>query len=73
MQHNDPGKGPQYRSQFECANFVKVHNGGFVGIWDAGGSKPFVCFDGHKPDEWQTPVNLEFSGKPFDITDVRKG
>jgi hypothetical protein len=30
-----------------------------------------VCFDGTKPDEWKSPVNLSFTGKPFHITDVQ--
>lgn len=70
-EHNDPAILAN-RSEFECQNFVKVHNGGFVGIYDDGGAKPWVCFNGTKPDEWETPVNLSFAGKPFDITDVQK-
>ena len=60
-QHHDPAEGPQFQSQYECANFVKIHNGAFVPIYDAGGSKPFVCFDGHKPNVWQTPTNVSFA------------
>jgi branched-chain amino acid transport system substrate-binding protein len=72
VQHNDPSKGVQYRSPFECANFVRIKNGRFVGIWDDGGTKPFVCANGRKPEERQTPVNVSFDGKPFEITDVLK-
>jgi branched-chain amino acid transport system substrate-binding protein len=63
-QHHDPATGVQYRSQFECANFVKITNGAFVPAYDGDGSKPWVCFDGHKPDVWQAPVNLSFAGTP---------
>ena len=58
------------RSEFECGNFVRVHDGKFVPIWDEGGEKPWVCFDGTKPDEWQQPVNVSFVGEPFDLADV---
>jgi len=61
-QHHDPADGMQYRSQYECANFVRVHNGAFEPVYDAGGSKPWVCFDGHQPDKWQAPVNKSFAG-----------
>jgi ABC-type branched-subunit amino acid transport system substrate-binding protein len=71
-QHNDPGAHPEDRSQFECANYVRIHNGKFVGVFDDGGAKPWVCFDGSKPNEWQTPVNVSFAGKPFDVADVQK-
>jgi hypothetical protein len=70
-EHNDPAL-PASRSEFECQNFVKIHNGRFVGIYDDGGAKPWLCFDGTKPDEWEAPVNLSFAGKPFSIADVRK-
>jgi len=63
-QHHDPATGVQYQSQFECANFVKIHNGAFVPVYDGVGSKPWVCFDGHKPDVWQPPVNVSFAGTP---------
>jgi branched-chain amino acid transport system substrate-binding protein len=62
-QHHDPADGVQYRSQFECANFVKIVKGAFVPIYDGGGTKPWVCFDGHKPDVWAEPVNLSFADK----------
>ena len=64
--NHDPGK-----QQFECANFVKIENGKFVPIWDDGGKKPWVCFNGLKPTVWQTPVNVSFDGAPFNITDVQ--
>jgi len=66
-QHGDPST---VRSEFECGNFVRVHDGKFVPIWDEGGEKPWVCFDGTKPDEWQQPVNVSFVGEPFDLADV---
>ncbi|HVX17174.1 MAG TPA: ABC transporter substrate-binding protein [Acidimicrobiales bacterium] len=64
-QHGDP-KVATNRGPFECANFVKVGpNGKFVGVWDDNG-KPWVCFDGQKPDVWQTPVHVTFAtNKPF--------
>jgi ABC-type branched-subunit amino acid transport system substrate-binding protein len=71
-EHNDPGASPANLSPFECFNFVRIHNGGFVGIYDGGGAKPWLCFNGRKPDVWQTPANLSFAGKPFAITDVQK-
>jgi branched-chain amino acid transport system substrate-binding protein len=73
FQHNDPNKSVDNRSQFECANYVKIENGKFVGIYDDNGKKPYVCFNGKQPDTWQTPVNVSFAGaKPFNITDVQK-
>ena len=50
---------------------MSIHNGAFVGIYDDGGAKPWVCFNGQQPDEWETPVNLSFAGAPFKITDVQ--
>jgi ABC-type branched-subunit amino acid transport system substrate-binding protein len=69
-QHRNPADGVQFRSQFECANFVRVRAGKFVSIYDGGGEKPWVCFDGHQPDTWQEPVNLSFAGAPFDFADA---
>jgi ABC-type branched-subunit amino acid transport system substrate-binding protein len=71
-QHNDPGTHPEDRSQFECANYVEIHNGKFEPLFDAGGAKPWVCFDGTKRNVWQQPVHVSFAGKPFDIADVQK-
>ena len=68
-QHTDPAQGDQYRSAFECGNFLKVDNGKFVPYLAKPG-KPWICFDGHKLDTWQTPVNVSFEGKPFSITEV---
>jgi branched-chain amino acid transport system substrate-binding protein len=62
-QHTDPAKGVQYQSKYECANFVQIKSGKFVPIYDGGGAKPWVCFDGHKPDVWAEPVNTSFTGK----------
>jgi len=67
-EHNDPSTNVASHSQFECQNFVRIHNGAFVGVYDGGGAKPWLCFNGKKPDEWQTPVNSSFTGKPFHIT-----
>lgn len=58
-------------SQFECANFVRIHDGKFVPIYDEGGSKPWVCFDGRRPNVWQKPAHVSFGNKPFKITDVQ--
>jgi hypothetical protein len=69
-QHTDPGQGDQYRSDFECANFVKIDNGKFVPFLAKPG-KPWVCFDGHKLDQWQTPVNVSFEGKPFTFAEAK--
>jgi branched-chain amino acid transport system substrate-binding protein len=63
-QHHDPADGVQYQSQFECANFVKIEKGAFVPVYDDGGAKPWVCFDGQKPDVWAEPVNVSFAGTP---------
>ena len=71
-QHNDPASGVANVSQFECENFVRIHDGTFVGIYDAGGAKPWVCFNGQQPDQWQTPVNVSFAGEPFNITTLLK-
>lgn len=70
VQHNDPSKGPQYRAQFECSNYVRIENGEFKGIYDDGGKKPWVCFDGRHPDTWHEPINLSFEGEPFSWSDV---
>ncbi len=72
FQHADPSTSVANRSQFECGNFVKIHNGTFEGIYDDGGAKPWVCFNGKQPDEWETPANVSFDGPPFKITDVVK-
>jgi hypothetical protein len=68
-QHTDPAQGDQFRSGFECADFLKIQNGKFVPFL-AEPSKPWNCFDGHKLDTWQTPVNVSFEGKPFGITEA---
>ena len=43
---------------------MKIKNGAFVPVYDDGGAKPWVCFDGHKPDVWAAPVNVSFAGTP---------
>ena len=63
-QHTDPAQGDQYRSDFECGNFLKIHDGKFVPFLAKPG-KPWVCFDGHKLDTWQTPINVSFGDTPF--------
>ena len=70
-EHADPSENVATHSQFECQNFVRIHNGEFVGVYDGGGAKPWLCFDGTKPDEWQEPVNVSFAGKPFTMADVQ--
>ncbi len=72
-QHHDPAEGVQYQSQFECANFVRIHNGEFVPIFDDGGTKPWVCFDGHQANVWQEPVNLSFAGKVSTFAAAKAG
>ena len=72
IQHHDPADGVRYQSQFECANFVKVHDGKFVPIFDDGGAKPWVCLDAHKPTVWSEPVNLSFAGTVPSTFDAAK-
>ena len=71
--HNDPSVGVANASPFECQNFVRIHNGAFVGIYDDGGAKPWLCFNGKKPDEWETPVNVSFDSKPFNLAVAPSG
>jgi ABC-type branched-subunit amino acid transport system substrate-binding protein len=67
-QHNDPGKNAAFLSDFECANFVQIKGTKFVPYLAEPG-KPWVCFDGHELDTWQTPVNVSFdTDEPFTIT-----
>jgi branched-chain amino acid transport system substrate-binding protein len=68
-QHADPAKGDQYRTEFECLNFVKVENGKFVPYLAEPG-KPWNCWNGHKLDEWQAPVHASFEGEPFTLADL---
>jgi hypothetical protein len=49
---------------------VKIENGEFKGVYDDGGTKPWVCCDGRHPDTWHEPVNLSFEGEPFSWSDV---
>jgi branched-chain amino acid transport system substrate-binding protein len=64
-QHTDPAQGDQFRSDFECGNFLKIHDGKFEPLLAKPG-KPWVCFDGHKLDTWQTPINVSFdTNTPF--------
>jgi hypothetical protein len=43
---------------------VQVENGKFVPVFDEGGAKPWVCFDGVlSPGEWKDPVNVSFAGE----------
>jgi ABC-type branched-subunit amino acid transport system substrate-binding protein len=73
IQHDDPAKNPAALSKFECSSFVKIENGKFVGVYDDGGAKPWVCFDGTKRDTWTDPVNVSFdTDKPFTFADVQK-
>jgi hypothetical protein len=70
FQHNDPGKGVQYQSAFECANFLKIGNDGKFTPFLAKPDKPWLCWDGKKLETWQTPVNVNFTGPPFTITET---
>jgi ABC-type branched-subunit amino acid transport system substrate-binding protein len=47
-QHNDPRKDPSALNSLDCANFVKIHDGAFVPVWDEPG-KPWVCFNRSDP------------------------
>ena len=70
-QHHDPADGDQYRSDFECGNFLKIHDGKFEPFLAKPG-KPWVCFDGHKLDTWQTPINVSFdTDKPFTFAEAK--
>jgi ABC-type branched-subunit amino acid transport system substrate-binding protein len=70
-QHTDPAQGDQFRSGFECGNFLKIHDGKFEPFLAKPG-KPWVCFDGHKLDQWQTPTNVSFgSATPFTLADAK--
>jgi ABC-type branched-subunit amino acid transport system substrate-binding protein len=70
-QHTDPAKGDQYRTDFECGNFLKVEGGKLVPFLAKPG-KPWICFDGHKLDTWQTPTNVSFdTNKPFTFAEAK--
>ena len=70
-QHTDPAQGDQFRSAFECGNFLKVENDKFVPYLAKPG-KPWVCWDGHQLDTWQTPVNVSFEGsEPFTYAEAK--
>jgi ABC-type branched-subunit amino acid transport system substrate-binding protein len=60
-QHNDPAASVANRAVLQCVNFLRIHDGKFVGIYDDGGAKPWVCFHGQKPDLWERPQNLSFA------------
>lgn len=68
-QHTDPAEGTEFRSEFECGNFVRVEDGELVSAF-AEGDEPWVCFDGHRPEEWHEPVNVSFAGEPFELADA---
>ena len=71
-QHGDPAQGDQFRSDFECANFLSIHDGKLVPFLAKPG-KPWVCFDGHKLDTWQTPVNVSFeTDTPFTFAEAKQ-
>lgn len=70
-QHTDPAQGDQYRADFECGNFLKIHDGKLVPFLAKPG-KPWVCFDGHKLDTWQTPINVSFGDKPFTFAEAKQ-
>ena len=58
-QHGDPTDGVANRSELQCVNFLRIQDGKFVGIYDDGGAKPWVCFHGQQPDTWEQPDNLQ--------------
>ncbi len=71
-QHADPGKGDQYRSDFECANFLKIDDNGKFVPFLAKPGKPWACFDNHKLTTWQTPINVSFdTDKPFTFAEAK--
>ena len=61
-QHNSPDASIANRGKLQCVNFVRIHDGKFVGVYDDGGAKPWVCFHGQEPDLWENPQNLSFAG-----------
>ena len=48
-QHNDPRKDPSTLSKQDCANFVEIHDGKFVPVWDEPG-RAWVCFNRSDPN-----------------------
>ena len=60
-QHNDPTASVANRAKLQCVNFLRIHDGKFVGIYDDRGAKPWVCFHGQQPDTWEKPENLSFA------------
>jgi ABC-type branched-subunit amino acid transport system substrate-binding protein len=60
-QHNDPTKSVANRAELQCVNFLRIQDGKFVGIYNEGGAKPWVCFHGQQPDTWEQPQNLSFA------------
>jgi branched-chain amino acid transport system substrate-binding protein len=69
-QHHDPADGDQYRADFECGNFLKITDGKFVPFLAKPG-KPWVCFDGHKLDTWQEPINVGFTDTPITYAEAK--
>jgi ABC-type branched-subunit amino acid transport system substrate-binding protein len=61
-QHGDPNVVAN-RADLQCVNFVRIQEGKFVGIYDDGGAKPWVCFHGQQPDTWEQPVNYSFASQ----------
>jgi len=62
--HWNPSAGVANRSPFECQNFVRIENGKFVGVYDGGGEKPWLCFDGKKPVGLSLNGFGDWEGKP---------
>ena len=49
--------------EWQCANYLRIHDNRYVPVLDDGGARPWVCFDGRLPEsEWQDPVNVSFVG-----------
>ena len=64
-QHHDPADGVQYRSQFECANFVRIHDGSVRPGLRRRRHEALGLLRRPQPDTWQEPVNLSFAGKSY--------
>jgi len=54
------------RSTWQCANYLRIHDSKYAPVLDAGGAKPWVCFDNSMAEnEWKDPVNVSFAGPPI--------
>ena len=65
-------KNHQPPSDWECLTYVKIEHSKFV-PWGGAPNKPWVCFDGTKPNEWQEPHFVSFdTSKPFTFADTTR-